>query len=403
MSRTPSVGLIALAFIAFISLGLPDGLLGVAWPFMRADFGQPLDALGLLLVSFTSGYLLSSFFSGAIVRAIGIGLLLAASIAATAIALLGFTAAPAWWLIIPLSSLLGAGAGAIDAGLNNYVAANHSDGVMQWLHASFGVGVTLGPMIMTLGLTLGDSWRIGYWIVGGGQLALALCFLLTARYWDKGKAADAAEAKQRPAPVVESSFRATFGELKAWLSMMLFFLYSGLELTVGFWAFSLLTESREITTERAGFWVAVYWAMFTVGRATAGLYARRLGVDAMVYGGLTLALLAALLLWWNPLPWVGLAALGLAGLAYAPIFPAMVSGTRMRVAPTHITNTIGMQMSGAGLGAAVLPALAGAIAARTSLEAISPFLVCVGLLLVGLYGLIRWLPDSPAEAPDQAA
>ena len=393
MPARSSAGLIALAFIAFISLGLPDGLLGVAWPFMRADFGQPLDALGILLVSFTSGYLLSSFFSGAIVRTIGIGLLLAASVCATALALLGFTFIPVWWIIIPLSSLLGAGAGAIDAGLNNYVAANHSDGVMQWLHASFGVGVTLGPMIMTLGLTLGDTWRIGYWIVGGGQLVLALCFLLTARHWDRAAPPPEAETA---APANDATFRLTFGEPKAWLSMLLFFLYSGLELTVGFWAFSLLTEGRGIATERAGFWVSVYWAMFTVGRATAGLYARRLGVDNMVFIGLGLSLLAALLLWWSPHPGVGLAALGLAGLAFAPIFPAMVSGTRLRVSASHVSNTIGMQMAGAGLGAAALPALAGALAARTSLEVISPFLALVTLALMGLYSLIRWLPDRTA-------
>ncbi|MCH8551513.1 MAG: MFS transporter [Natronospirillum sp.] len=387
MSRAPSVGLIALAFIAFISLGLPDGLLGVAWPFMRSDFAQPLDALGLLLVSFTSGYLLSSFFSGAIVRAIGIGLLLTASVTATALALLGFTVIPVWWMIVPLCSLLGAGAGAIDAGLNNYVAANHSDRVMQWLHASFGVGVTLGPMIMTMGLTLGDSWRIGYWVVGGGQLALALCFLLTARFWDTGVPEAAAEA---PAPTPDASFKATFGQHRAWLCMLLFFIYSGLELSVGLWAFSLLTESRGISIERAGFWVSIYWAMFTVGRITAGLYARRLGVDSMVYIGLTLALLAAILLWWSPVPAVGLGALALAGFAYAPIFPAMVSGTRLRIERTHVTNTIGMQMAGAGLGAAALPALAGAIAARTSLESLGPFLFCVSLSLVLLYSFIRW-------------
>lgn len=398
------VFLVALAFIAFISLGLPDGLLGVAWPYMRADFSQPLDAMGLILVALTSGYLVSSFFSGAVVRRIGIGLLLSVSVAATATALIGYTLAPAWWLVIVASSLLGAGAGAIDAGLNNYVAANHSDGLMQWLHASFGVGVTIGPLIMTGGLGLTDTWRTGYLLVGGAQLLLAIAFLLTARLWESKKPLPSAAQSEQPAPkpkrVADAPLKATWGHRNAWLSLMLFFIYSGLELTVGLWAFSLLTESRGLPRDQAALWVSLYWGMFTVGRVVAGVFAGRLGVDRVILFSLALAMLSALLLWWSPQPWVALLALVLAGFAYAPIFPAMVSGTRMRVPANHITNTMGMQFSGAGLGAAILPALAGAIAARTSLEAISPFLLVLALLVLAVYGWARLAPvSSPEQAP----
>ncbi|MEX0584411.1 MAG: MFS transporter [Natronospirillum sp.] len=399
MPRTRQLSLIILAFLAFISLGMPEGLLGVAWPFMRADFHQPLDSLGLILIFFTSGYLVSSFFSGFTVRLLGVGGLLALSVAATAGALLAYTFAPAWWLIIVVSVLLGAGAGAIDAGLNNYIAANHSDGLMQWLHACFGVGVTLGPLLMTLGLAATDTWRAGYWIVGALQLGLAMAFFFTRHLWQltpEAQAARAAEQAQEHAR--DASFRSTFRQRNAWLSMSLFFVYAGLEITLGLWAFSLLTESRGLATDQAAIWVSVYWGMFTVGRVCAGLYARRFGVDTVIGGSLALAFIAALLVWWNPIPGIGLAGVVLAGFAYAPIFPAMVSGTRLRLPRTHVTNTMGMQFAAVGLGAAALPSLAGAIAARTSLEVIGPFLVVVTLLLSGLYVLIRVLPVTTAEA-----
>lgn len=397
-TQQSQLSLIILAFLAFISLGLPDGLLGVAWPFMRADFSQPLDSLGLILIFFTAGYLVSSFFSGVTVRLLGVGGLLAISITATACALLAYTIAPVWWMIIVVSSVLGAGAGAIDAGLNNYVAANHSDGLMQWLHACFGIGVTIGPLIMTLGLAATDTWRAGYWLVGGLQLGLALGFLLTRRLWQRSPEEQAAlAAEQAQEHLKDALFRETFRQRNAWLSMLLFFVYSGLELTVGLWAFSLLTESRGMATDVAAIWVSIYWGMFTVGRMMAGLYARRLGVDAVIGSSLLLAFVAALLLWWSPTPALGLAAVGLAGFAYAPIFPAMLSGTRMRLPRRHITNTMGMQFAGAGLGAAALPSLAGAIAARTSLESIGPFLIVVTLTLAALYSFIRLL--SPAERP----
>ena len=152
--RPLKIGLVLLAYVAFISLGLPDGLLGVAWPSMRADFALPLDALGMLLVASTSGYLTSSFFSGRIVARLGVGGLLAASCAATGGSLLGYTLAPSWMTLVPFGLVAGLGAGAIDAGINTYIASHHGESLMQWLHASFGVGITLGPIIMTTGLNL---------------------------------------------------------------------------------------------------------------------------------------------------------------------------------------------------------------------------------------------------------
>ena len=181
----PRIGLVILAYVAFIALGMPDGLLGVAWPSIRAGFSIPLDAVGMLISTAVTGYLISSFLSGPLIARLGVGRVLAASCALTGVGLIGYTLVPEWWMMVLLGLVAGLGAGAIDAGLNTYVAAHFGEGLMQWLHACYGIGVTLGPIIMTIALTTLNSWRVGYRVVGGFQLALAACFVLTLAMWDK--------------------------------------------------------------------------------------------------------------------------------------------------------------------------------------------------------------------------
>jgi len=178
----------------------------------------------------------------------------------------------------------------------------------------------------------------------------------------------------------------TLREPKVWLSALLFFLYSGAEMTLGAWAYSLLTESRGIPSAVAGLWAGGYWATFTVGRILAGLYAKRIGVNALVQGSLACALLGAGLLWWNPADAVSLGAVALIGFAVAPVFPGLVSGTSQRVGAYFAANTIGIQMAAAGLGVAVLPGLAGVLASKISLEIIPVALI---VLFAGLSGLYR--------------
>jgi fucose permease len=377
-------GLIFLAFIAFISLGLPDGLFGVAWPSLRKEFELPLDYMGYFLLLVTFGYLTSSFFSGRVISRFGVGGVLAASCFATGASLIGYTLVPHWMGIVGLGLFAGAGAGAIDAGLNTYIASHHGEGLMQWLHASFGVGVTLGPIIMTTGLNQFDSWRFGYVAVGTAQIILAACFALSASMWQQDGHEPTSESEQLltdyKTPLLE-----TLRYPWTWVSIALFFIYTGIELTLGHWAYTLLTEGRGVESDVAGLWAGGYWGMFTLGRISAGLYAKRIGIHALLQGSLLSALFGALLLWWNPVEVVSLAGIAIIGFAIAPIFPGFVSGTSSRVGAKHAANTIGMQISAAGAGVAVLPSVAGLLARRVSLEALPPYLAGLLLLLFILY------------------
>lgn len=378
------IGLVILAFVAFIGLGMPDGLLGVAWPSIRSGFSIPLDALGMFLTALVIGYMTSSFFSGPVVTHLGVGKVLAISCGLTGVSMFGYTFVPSWWMMVLLGTVAGLGAGAIDAGLNTYVAAHFGEGLMQWLHASWGIGITLGPIIMTLGLSSTNTWHTGYRIVGGFQLFLAIAFVLTLPMWsDKG--IPTAHDEQKKLTDYKTPMGETMGQPRVWMSALLFFLYVGAEAALGTWIYTLLTESRGIPPTLAGFWAGSYWATFTVGRIIAGLVANRIGINKLVVGGLLGALTGALLLVWNPSAALNLLAVALIGFSIAPIFPAMMSGTSRRVGENFAANTIGVQMTATGLGMAVIPGVMGVVAKQVSLETIPLILLGVYAGLLGVY------------------
>ena len=386
VKQYPRIGLVILSFIAFVALGMPDGLLGVAWPSIRSGFSIPLDALGVYLGAVVIGYMTSSFFSGPIVTRIGVGRVLAISCTLTGVALIGYTFVPTWSMMVLLGVVAGLGAGAIDAGLNTYVAAHFSEGLMQWLHASWGIGITLGPIIMTLGLGATNTWHTGYRIVGGFQLFLAACFVLTLPMWTDNNKATAHDEPKKLTDY-KTPMSETLRQPIVWISIFLFFMYVGAEGALGTWIYTLLTESRGIAPTVAGFWAGSYWGTFTIGRIIAGLFAKRIGINKLVNGGLIGALIGAVLLVWNPSETVNLLAVAIIGFSIAPIFPAMMSGTSSRVGDHYAANTIGMQMTATGLGTVVIPGLMGVLARQVSLEVIPVMLLAVYAGLFGLYML----------------
>lgn len=385
--------LVGLAYAAFISLGLPDGLTGVAWPSIRATFGLSLDALGALIGSATVGYMLSSFSSGRILARIGVGWLLVLSCLATALSLLGYGLAPAWVVMVALGLLAGLGAGAIDAGLNTYAAEQFSARTMSWLHASFGLGAATGPLLMSGVLSAGQPWRLGYLIVGVAQLLLAACFAFTRHEWRAHH--DEAQA----APAASAPLAASLRLPAAWLSILLFFLYTGLEVAAGTWLYTLLTESRGLRPAEAGLWVSAYWGSLTVGRVFSGAIVERLTVPTLLRLSMAGAVLGTLLIWVNLSPWLALVGAVLLGFALAPMFPSFMTLTPARMGPAHAANTIGFQVAAAMLGGAALVGGFGLLAERVGLEALGPFLVVTAGLLVAVFALLeRQHPHAAGES-----
>jgi fucose permease len=274
--------------------------------------------------------------------------------------------------------LSGLGAGAIDAGLNTY-AANHFDArTVNWLHACFGVGSAAGPIIMTSVLAAGQSWRLGFLIVGCAQLALAACFTWTRRSW----VADGSET--RP-PTRAAPARATLRLPAAWLGIGLFFIYTGIEVSAGQWMFSLLTEARGMPTALAGTCVSLYWASLTVGRVLFGIIAPRVPLERALFACIVAIAFGAALVWVDINNAVSFAGFALMGLCLAPVFPSLISTTPQRIAAEHVANTVGFQVAAAALGGGALAGLIGVIAGRLGLEVLGPALLVCSLLLLALF------------------
>jgi fucose permease len=222
--------LVPLSGLAFISLGLPDGLIGVAWPSIRASFGRDLDALGELLVAATVGYVASSFASGRLLRHSNLGVVLAISCALTASALFGYAGSSRWIAMIGFAVVLGLGGGAIDAALNTYIAIQHSPRMLNWLHACYGIGAAAGPAIMTAVLGMGLRWQRGYLVVAVAQFALAGAFAMTLKWWPTTSTGSGTSPVDGVADI-----RATLRLPAARLGILTFVAYSGVEASIGAW------------------------------------------------------------------------------------------------------------------------------------------------------------------------
>lgn len=379
------LALIAIAYLGYVSLGLPDGLLGVAWPSMRATFAQPLDALGPLLAAGTIGYLASSTAVASLLARMSIGVLLGASCAATATALLLIASAPGWPVVLAAGVLLGAGGGAIDAGLNTHFATHHGRRTMSWLHASYGVGAFVGPLVMTGVLAASLEWRWGYALVAAAQLALAGAFLASRRGWPR-----------LPAPAARPRVdrRGALALLPARLGVLSFFLYTGIEAGAGQWTFTLMTEGRGEDPVAVGLWVSAFYVALTAGRIVYGAVATTVGDVSALRACIATCIAGSVLIASDLGSAASLLGLVLLGLACAPIYPALIAATPRRVGHAHTAATVGSQVGAAVLGAAILPGLMGVLAARLGLEIIGPSLIAFGVaLLVAHEALVRTSPE----------
>nr|WP_236646996.1 MFS transporter [Micromonospora acroterricola] len=401
MSTTPApprASLLLLAYLAFVSLGLPDGLLGVGWPSISADFGVPTEAVGFLLTAGTVGYLTSSVLAGFTLARVGVGALLAGSTLLASLSLTGYAVSPGLAVLVGCALLLGLGSGAIDSGLNAYAAGAFGPRHMNWMHAFFGLGVAIGPLIMTGALSAGLAWRWGYGIVAAAQLALAAAFALTVRAWRRRVPAPAEAGAPPAAPAVRVPVRATLRLPAVWSGALAFALYVAIEVSAGLWAFLLLTEGRGLSAAVAGGCVSAYWGSLFVGRVVQGVVAERLGARLVLRSSLAgMAVGAALV----AVPGsAALAVLGLVvvGFAAAPVFPLLTLTTADRVGAEHADRAIGLQIGAAGVGAALVPAGLGVLVGKLSVQVLGPALVVLALALIVLYELGA---RRPAAGPHQ--
>ena len=375
--------LLFIAYLGFISLGLPDTVIGVAWPSVRGHFDLPQSAVALIFFGSGCSYFFSSFFSGRLLKAFPIGSLLALSSGLVALSAFGYSAAPVWILFAACSIFHGFGSGAIDSGLNHYVAHHFSARHMNWLHACYSIGAMLGPLIMTSFIAWNGSWRSGYLVVAILLLTLATLFAITRRRWESND-----ESSEDRSDEPSATTRDTLRHGLIWLHIALFFVYTGLEVTVGQWSFTVLTESRNVPAEKAGLWVTGYWASIAAGRILFGFIVERLGTDRLLRLSMFISIVGTVLFAMNLSHAISAISLALTGLGLAAIFPCLMTRTPERFGKALAAHAIGMQVSAAMIGAAILPSLSGFLAQRTGLHSITTAAVVMAFTMVLIHEIV---------------
>jgi fucose permease len=383
--------LLAIAYLGFISLGLPDPVAGVAWPSVRETFGLEQESFGLVFLGLGCGYCLSGFFAGKLMHWLGLGNLLWGSSALVALAMLTSGLAPAWPVFVAAAALWGLGSGGIDAGLNAYVPRHFSVRHVNWLHACYSLGATLGPLLMTAMLVQGGRWRSGYVVVGGLLLAMTVQFFITRRWWTD----DTTDA-QGETGTPRLGLRDALSRRLVWMHTALFFLYVGVEFTVGQWSFTVLTETRSMEPELAGSLAAAYYGSIGVGRVLAGIAAHRFSLDGMLRFSMLMAVAGTAL--FALASSAALCGLGLivAGLGLAPVFPCLMARTPQRLGNELAAHAAGFQVSAGTVGAAVVPGLAGLLTNRWGLGVVGQIALGVAILLLVMHELLL-LATKPSE------
>ncbi len=383
----PQIFLVVILYICFISLGLPDGVLGVAWPQMRLTFNAPLSLVGIVSVITTVFSTAASFFSGRILAKLGTRNVTIISCCMTAVGMVLYAFVPSITFVFVLTILMGFGAGSVDSGLNHYVAKHYSSRVMSWLHSCWGVGATVGPLVFTffsdqplLG-GIAHPWRQGYLAVGAIQIVIAIFLLTTMSAWKKGAPPEQTVLETQ---VEHQAISATklFFTPKALLSSLTFFVYCAAEAGVGLWTASFLIEARGMSHVTAGYFVTLYWGSLMVIRFLGGFVADKVGNRGMVFGGLSMAIIGAILLGLNISTATTVVGLMLIGGGFAPVYPCMMHETGKRFTPAENLHMIGFQAGMAMLGCSILPALMGVLFQVVSLSSL-PFIV-LGLLVITL-------------------
>lgn len=374
--------LLAIIYIAFISLGLPDSLLGAAWPVMHEDLGAPLSYAGIISMIIAFGTVVSSLQSDRLTLWLGTGKVTAISVAMTATALFGFSASSEFWMLCLWAIPYGLGAGGVDAALNNYVALHCRSWHMSWLHCMWGVGAATGPYIMGMALEMGKGWPAGYHIIAVMQVVLTIILFASLPLWKERKDEVQADSGHKRKPL---SLREIFQIPGAREILVAFFCYSAVEQTCGLWASSFLNLSKGISAEQAASFGAMFFIGITVGRAINGFLAMRMHDESMIRMGQVLILLGIVTVMLPASETFALAGLILIGLGCAPIYPCIIHSTPAHFGRDKSQAIIGVQMAAAYIGTMLMPPLFGILANHLSTSLLPIYMLALLALMAFMH------------------
>ena len=384
--------ILIIIYLAFISLGLPDSLLGSAWPIMQTDLSVSFSSAGIISMIISGGTIISSLFSGRIINRFGTGKVTFVSVLMTAVALFGFSISPSFiWLCI-MAIPLGLGAGSVDAALNNFVALHYKAMHMSWLHCFWGVGATSGPIIMSFFLAKSSGWQNGYLTIAIIQFSLVFLLFITLPMWKK------LENKDEKAADEEGGSTEKIKPFKipgVKLALVSFVCYCSVEATAGLWGSSYLVNFKGLSPESAARGVSLFYGGITLGRLLAGFLTMKFNNTKLIRIGQVICIIGvtSLLL---PLPtYFSLIGLILIGLGCAPIYPSMLHETPNRFGKKESQSIMGLQMAFAYIGSTFMPPIVGFIASKTTIGILPYFLlVLILIMLVGSEKINRFINKS---------
>lgn len=388
--------LLAVIYVAFISLGLPDAVLGAAWPTMSVDLGAPISWAGGISMTISAGTIVSALLSDRMTLHFGAGKVTAVSVALTALALFGFSVAPNYWVLILLAIPYGLGAGGVDAALNNYVAIHYESRHMSWLHAMWGIGALTGPYIMGFALGAGQGWPWGYRYISILQVALTAILIFSLPLWKKRSEAKTGEVSGESDGTVNDETRKPLG-VRGVLAirgakeiLVMFFCYCALESTAMLWGSSYMVLGKGIDKTTAAMWASLFCIGITVGRLASGFLTMKFNDPTMIRLGQALVLtgIVSMLL---PLPYnIGtIVGLMIIGLGCAPIYPCVIHSTTAYFGEDKSQAIVGMQMACAYVGSMCMPPVFGLIAQHISVLWFPLYMLVFLVLMVIMHESLR--------------
>ena len=384
--------LLIVIYLAFISLGLPDSLLGSAWPAMHMELGVSSSSAGIVTMVIAGCTIISSLVSDRLIHKFGTSIVTLVSVGITAFALMGFGFSSEYWMLIILAIPLGLGAGSVDAALNNYVAIHFNAKHMNWLHCCWGLGATLGPIIVSSYLAQPGGWHTGYKVISVIQLGLTIILLLSLPIWKKVH--PNVDIKTENTKEI-SSTKNVFRMSGVKLTLFVLFFYCAAEMTAGLWGSTYLVTVRGFAVDMGARAISFYYGGITAGRMIAGFLSVKISNKSLVRLGQGVSLLGSILVLLplgNILPVVGLL---LVGLGFAPIYPAMIHETPKRFGVSNSQKIIGYQMASAYIGITFMPMLLGQVSRFTGIIIFPPVLIGFILcMVVTSEGVLRIINSS---------